>query len=118
MGIAAPNFLLKDSIMEIEPSALVSVFRSHRNSDELVATLAIDSNPVGSAPIGECIRVDVDALDDLPGLNAFLFRFLGTLKPIFPLARHFVAVLRNSSDGVIIFLAEPRDTDGARARIV
>ena len=105
-------------VRSLEALALISVFRADGESNELVATIAVDTAIVRSTPSGECIRVDVDALDDLPGLDSFLFHFLGTLKPIFPFARHFVAVLRDSPYGRVIFFSEPRDSDSARAWIV
>jgi hypothetical protein len=101
-----------------EASALVSVFRANGHGDEFLATLAVDPDPIFLTPFWKCVRVDVDALDDFPGLNRFLFEFLGTLEPIFPFARHFVAVLRNSPDCGIIFLAKPADANHAEERII
>ena len=71
-----------------EASALVSVFRANGHGGEFLATLAVDPDPIFLTPVWKCVRVDVDALDDFPGLNRFLFEFLGTLVPIFPFARH------------------------------
>jgi hypothetical protein len=105
-------------VLPNEASALVSIFRSHSEPNELMATLAIDPDPIFLAPVRESIRVDVDALDDLPGLNGFLFHFLGTLEPLFPSARHFVAVLGNASDGGVIFFCKPANSNRPEARVI
>src|SRR5580692_1408394 len=103
-----------------EASALISVFRQYRGCDELVPTLAIDAHSFATAPIGESIRINVDALSILPLSLNLLLHFLGTLKPFFPSAGHLVGVCEESQEGRIIFLPKPRNancSDGERGNV-
>src|SRR5260370_37982159 len=92
-------------------SALVTILGGEGCRDEFVATLAVDTYASVSAPIGECVRVDVDSLGSLPESFGSLLRLLRSLEPLFPGARHFIGVLEDSQQGRIIFLPKPCEAD-------
>lgn len=92
-----------------EPSALVTVFRGHGGDNEFVATLAIDAHSFAVTPIDEGVRIDINALSELPLSLNLMLHFLGTLQPLFPSAGHLVGVFEDSEKGRIVLFPKPYD---------
>jgi hypothetical protein len=92
-------------------SSASAVFFRDGQSNEFVAALSVDADTFLPAPAGESVRIDIYALgQDALGLE-FLFRFFDSLQPIFPRARHFVAVFKDSQKGRVIVFPKPSDAD-------
>jgi len=94
-----------------ETSALITVFRGHGSDNKFMATLAIDAHSFAATPIDEGVRIDINALSELPLSLNLILHFLGTLQPFFPSARHLVGIFEDSQEGRIIFLPKPRNTN-------
>lgn len=99
------------------PSGLLTIFCGHGDSHEPVTTFAVDAHAFGSAPGSKAVRIDIDALGGVPLRLDALLQLLGSFKPIFPEARHFVGVIEYPKQGRVILLPKPREPDDVRPQI-
>src|SRR6266498_1593294 len=73
-------------------SGLIPVSLGHCRGDEFLASVTARARAIGGAPIRKCVRIDVNAHDDVSvGLESAL-HFLGNRQPLLPGAWHLVAV--------------------------
>ena len=96
--------------------ALISaVFFSDKIIGKLYAALSASIDPIGSAPIGESVRVNINAFDDVALTFKVCLGFLRPLVPLLPRGEKFVAIFEDSKASSIIFLPNPSDSDSASA---
>jgi hypothetical protein len=109
----AANMSLSIAVPNTDLALISAVFFSDKISGEPHAALATSADALVPAPIGESIRVDVCAFDDVALSFEFYLGFLRTLFPLLPSGKELVAVFEHPTAGRIIFLPNPSNTDGS-----
>jgi hypothetical protein len=94
-----------------DDSALVAVFFSHKVSGKPCAALATSPDSFAPAPTGKCVRININAFDDVAVSFKFCLTFLSTLYPLFPSVEKLSAIFKDKETGRIIFLPNPRNSD-------
>jgi hypothetical protein len=79
---------------------------------ELRPCAGINTVSLALAPPGKRARVDIDAENDVSLILIKLLRFLRSFGEALPSRREIFAVFEDRDEGVVIFLAAPRNADG------
>lgn len=90
----------------------VALFVDRDGGGKFIAGFGVDPMSIVSTPAGECLRVDVDASDDLAGFLKIVLGILKTPHKTFPGFREIVGVFEDGEEGVVIFLPAPRKAKG------
>jgi hypothetical protein len=90
-----------------------AVFFSDKISGKVSATLSASVDSISSAPIGESVRVNINAFDNVALTFKFCLTFLRTLVPLLPRGQELVAIFEDGDAGSIVFLSHSSDSDSA-----
>ena len=96
-----------------ELAAIAAVLLVDKSSGEFLSALAVSSDIIPKAPVGEGLRINVYAFDDVALRLISILRSLGSLLPLLPASGNHVAVFEDPKEGRIIFLPHPRDASSA-----
>jgi len=96
----------------LSASALVLV---GRNGDgELLASVAVEFEPIPAAPIGEGVRINIDTFDDVPLTQEAINCAIRAVEPLLKSIGESGSVTHDLSDFEIILLAIPRNDSRPR----
>ncbi len=109
---ARTNLTVREILDRISVASTGMPSGIHYLENEIVLDAGVDPFLVSRTPTDECLRIDINPMNDAPFRPKVFLRALRSLSEIFPGGRDVVAVLEDSSVGSIIFLPAPRQANG------